>query len=276
MDVPKRIVDDPSADSVARALIEDARVETAGPGGKARTLAALGLAGGAGLASTSTAFAGLKMLGAGVLAVGVVASGAWLMTREDPPAPVHAGGSVMAPPPVAPSVSDVAPAIESARTPDVAPRSDAPRIVPKSAPRAPAAPAASTSSAAPSRLAEEARSLEVARRALEGHQARPALAALDRYERDFPRGELRPEATALRVEALAASGEESSAQALGRQFLSRYPGHPAVPRVRRAMGVTNLGLAPQPPAEVGLRPASNSELAPQPPAEVGPRPASNF
>jgi len=53
MDVPKRIVDDPSADSVARALIEDARVETAGPGGKARTLAALGLAGGAGLASTS-------------------------------------------------------------------------------------------------------------------------------------------------------------------------------------------------------------------------------
>ena len=67
MDVPKRIVDDPSADSVARALIEDARVETAGPGGKARTLAALGLAGGAGLASTSTAFAGLKVLGAGVL-----------------------------------------------------------------------------------------------------------------------------------------------------------------------------------------------------------------
>ncbi|MBN9162405.1 MAG: hypothetical protein BGO98_33710 [Myxococcales bacterium 68-20] len=241
MDVPKRIVDDPSADSVARALIEDARVETAGPGGKARTLAALGLAGGAGLASTSTAFAGLKVLGAGVLVVGgVVGLGAWMMTREDPPAPVHAGSSVIAQPPVAPSMSVVTPVAETARTPDVAPRSDAPRIVPKSAPRAPAAPAASASSAAPSRLAEEARSLEVARRALEGHQARSALAALDRYERDFPRGELRPEATALRVEALAASGDESSAQALGRQFLSRYPGHPAVPRVRRAMGATNF------------------------------------
>ncbi len=243
MDVPKRIVDDPAADSVARALIEDARVETAGPGGKARTLAALGLAGGAGLASTSTAFAGVKMLGAGVLAVGVVVAGAWMMTREDPPAPVHASSpSIIAPPPVAPSVSDGTPAgeSESARTPDVAPRSDAPRIVPKSTPRAPVAPAASTSSAAPSRLAEEARSLEVARRALEGHQARSALTALDRYERDFPRGELRPEATALRVEALAASGDESSAQALGRQFLSQYPGHPAVPRVRRAMGVTNF------------------------------------
>jgi hypothetical protein len=245
MDVPKRIVDDPSADALARALIEDARIETAGGNGKARALAALGLAGGAGLASTSTAFAGLKALGAGVLAAGALASGAWLLTRAEPTAPVPPSSSLSMPPPLAPSAAtmEVLP-LASVSTPDVAPRNDAPRSTPKSTPRASAVPVAptdaSTSASTSSRLAEEARNLELARRALEGHRASDALSTLDRYARDFPRGELRPEATALRVEALAASGDHVSARALGGHFLTHYPGHPAVPRVRRAMGDTNF------------------------------------
>jgi outer membrane protein assembly factor BamD (BamD/ComL family) len=98
------------------------------------------------------------------------------------------------------------------------------------------APSASERPPAASRLAEEARSLESARRELAGGRAGAALATLDRYEREHAAGELRPEATALRVEALAASGDAAGARALGQAFLARHPAHPAAARVRRALG----------------------------------------
>lgn len=88
-------------------------------------------------------------------------------------------------------------------------------------------------------LAAEAHVLERARLEIVEHRAAAALATLDGYDRSFPFGSLRPEATALRVEALATAGDRSAARSLGAHFLAKYPEHPAASRVRRAMDGTN-------------------------------------
>jgi hypothetical protein len=241
MDAPKRIVDDPAADSIARSLIEDARSETATPGAKGRTLAALGVIGATTVATTtSSALTALKALGVGVLTAGLLAGGALIATRgADPPTAPSIVTPSPLPPEASPPVEIAPPAVVSAPT-----ASSSPRVAAKPRARAPdakMAAAPSPSSSAPTtRLAEEAQNLEAARRELGARNAQSALVLLDRYERDFPRGELRPEATALRVEALAASGNEVAAKALGRQFLERNAGHPAAARVRRAIGDTNF------------------------------------
>jgi outer membrane protein assembly factor BamD (BamD/ComL family) len=79
----------------------------------------------------------------------------------------------------------------------------------------------------------EAAALEAARVELGAGRASAALAALDGYDQRFPHGELQPEATALRVEALMASGNSSAARSLGADFLAKHPRHPAAARVRR-------------------------------------------
>jgi hypothetical protein len=50
-----------------------------------------------------------------------------------------------------------------------------------------------------------------------------ALEALDRYSREFPLGELVPEALLLRVEVLRARGDHTRARALANQFVAHNP-----------------------------------------------------
>ena len=74
-----------------------------------------------------------------------------------------------------------------------------------------------------SRLAEEMHLLDAARRALASGDPRSALATLNDYERAFPSGALRPEASVLEVRALLATGDRAGAEALGQSVIERAP-----------------------------------------------------
>lgn len=72
--------------------------------------------------------------------------------------------------------------------------------------------------------------------ALRAKDARAALDLLDRYDRDFPRGALAPEATVARIEALVAAGDLATARALAETFLAAHADSPLAHRVRRSVG----------------------------------------
>jgi hypothetical protein len=63
----------------------------------------------------------------------------------------------------------------------------------------------------PSRLGEETGLLDGARQALAGGHPRAALELLDRYDREFPGGTLKPESVVLRVDSLVKSGNGAAA-----------------------------------------------------------------
>jgi hypothetical protein len=79
------------------------------------------------------------------------------------------------------------------------------------------APTAAASSAAPELMGEVVL-LDRVRASLAGKRPADAIAELDRYRRDFPRGTLTPEATVLRIEALLQAGDRSAAAELAKPF----------------------------------------------------------
>jgi hypothetical protein len=78
--------------------------------------------------------------------------------------------------------------------------------------------------------------LRSARRALDAGSPAQALALLDRYAAEFPRGALKSEEQAARVQALCAAGNVASAQRTTKQFLEQHPGSPLTDRVRASCG----------------------------------------
>jgi len=92
-----------------------------------------------------------------------------------------------------------------------------------------AAPVATTA------LAEEMRLLDAARRSLASGDSRGALSTLASYERAFPQGALRPEASVLKVRALLAAGDRSGAEALGQRVIERAPKSEHADAVRAAL-----------------------------------------
>lgn len=72
-------------------------------------------------------------------------------------------------------------------------------------------------------LRDELTRLERARTALHDRRARVALSTLDDYDRAYPRGALREEAEALRIETLLALDEVARARELGAAFVRSYP-----------------------------------------------------
>jgi len=82
----------------------------------------------------------------------------------------------------------------------------------------------------------EIAAIALARGELDKGNARAGLAALDRYQQEFPRGALAPEATVLRIEALLLSGDRSRAKSLGEAFLKAHPKSPHAQRVRSLIG----------------------------------------
>lgn len=84
--------------------------------------------------------------------------------------------------------------------------------------------AALPSKKAPSSLAGEMQLLDQARSALKSRKdPNEALRLLTTYERKYPDGALRPEATVLRVAALEESGAGDRADALKSEFLKAHP-----------------------------------------------------
>jgi hypothetical protein len=75
--------------------------------------------------------------------------------------------------------------------------------------------------------------IDAARTAVKAGATDRALALLRRYDATYPGGAFRPEALALRIEALDHGGRGAEAQALAREFLARYPQSPVADRVAR-------------------------------------------
>lgn len=98
-----------------------------------------------------------------------------------------------------------------------------------------AAPPPSTTTsvvASGTRLADEVRAFEQAEASFRRGDVAAAVAALDRYDRDFARGALAPEAEVLRIELLDAQGHGAAARARAQAFLAARPEAPAARRLR--------------------------------------------
>jgi hypothetical protein len=81
-------------------------------------------------------------------------------------------------------------------------------------------------------LREQVRLLEHARAELSARRTRMSLAALDEYERRFPKGPLAPEAAVLHIEAFLLDGQRAAAERMGAAFLRAHPAGPHAQRVR--------------------------------------------
>jgi hypothetical protein len=169
------------------------------------------------VASTS----GWPALTIGVVAV--VAAGVagvhWVRGRHSERAPIVAA-RVAAPTAVPPALAPPSPAEAN----DVArPAAELPRH--RRAPVPAAAP--------PSDLRAEIALIDATRNAVAAHADDRALALIRRYEATYPTGTFRPEATVLRIEALADLGHTSEARALARRFIAAHPDNPLADRVAR-------------------------------------------
>jgi outer membrane protein assembly factor BamD (BamD/ComL family) len=74
--------------------------------------------------------------------------------------------------------------------------------------------------------------IEAARAGVAARNGKSALAALDSYAAQFPRGAFGQESVVLRVRALDQSGSSAAATALARSFIARYPQSPHVARLK--------------------------------------------
>lgn len=81
-------------------------------------------------------------------------------------------------------------------------------------------------------LEDELLLFKQAKRAADSGRANEALALLDRYAKEFPKGVLRLEAQVVRAEALCAAGRTSAAIKLRDRFVDSHPSHPLASRMR--------------------------------------------
>jgi hypothetical protein len=85
-------------------------------------------------------------------------------------------------------------------------------------------------------LAHELSTLDAARGMLARGDAGGALARLDRYAHAYPHGRLALEAEVLRIDALDAAGRTDAARARAQTFLDRHPHSVLAARVRTRLG----------------------------------------
>jgi hypothetical protein len=153
--------------------------------------------------------------------------------RESRPIPPAAPArAVVADPPLASSVTSDPPAPALVASPLRAPLV-APTIV-----RA-LAPAHSTTASPVPTFSDELATLDSARHAINAGEAARALSILDGYRTHFPVGVMGPEASILRVEALAKAGDHAAAERAAEGFLMSNPTSPYASRVRSLIGESN-------------------------------------
>jgi hypothetical protein len=238
MNDPERIMDGHS-DELATTLMRSVRRDAPSPRARAATLAAVGIGAAALPATTGVAAAAGKVVGitafgfAKSIAIGagtaVVLLAVVHQTSKPSASVVMAPVESTAPAPVAPPVQQASPppSVAATAAPELAPLA-----AEKPAPARLRAQPTAEPARAESTLAAEVAALDGARSAARNRDAAGALALLDAYERDFPGGVLAVEATVLRIEALANSGQSERALAVGRALLSRSPSGPHAERIR--------------------------------------------
>jgi hypothetical protein len=245
MNDPERLLTDPSSGLPARLLRAGA---AEGPPERSleRTLAALGAAattlgtaGAAGAlgAATTGKVASLTLLGlakwAGVGIASGVAVSVVAHAVEPAPAPILARAT--------PQVELVNPPRLPAPKPEVARVTTAPEPAPSvEAPRqavAGPAPEARPSESAGAPLAAEVAFVDRGRTAFQRGDAAAALTALQTYEREYPERRLLPEVLYLRMEALAASGDQAGARELARRVVRDFSKSPHATRARAVLGM---------------------------------------
>jgi hypothetical protein len=230
---PPRLGDD--AGNEHASMLRAARAYRPSAEGRARTLAALGLAGATTTAAAGAAAgAGAKASGWGfgaklglsivALALGGGGFAAWRAQSTPGSFGSKTNIVVSATPATPESVtavpSDVVPPIVLSAT------ATATSATAKSTkPKPTAAPASSS-------LAAEVAALDAASKALAGGDAAGALRRLDAYQKDHPNGALALEAQVLRIEALARTGDKARAKSLAQNFLKAHPTSVLAPRVR--------------------------------------------
>ncbi|WP_437980288.1 hypothetical protein [Sorangium sp. So ce117] len=248
---PRRLLEE-SDNPLERALLSAGASYPTSPETRAKTLAALGLAGAAALSASVAAPAALSAAGVSATSsslavklgwtkilvalstVGMLAgipAGYLAWRGQDAPDVVaaHRFGPALADP-VAQTAAQrpaQAPAPEEA----LAEETVAPALAGGSS-------AAATKldpkpSGARAALEAELGALDAARTMLASGNARGALSLLDAYSRAHPRGRLSLEAEVLRIDALAKSGRSDAASQRAAAFLRRHPNSVLASRVRR-------------------------------------------
>jgi len=232
MDDPDRMLDQ-TGSALERALLREGRAYLGPEELRSKTLAALGLAGTAGLA-TGGALAwfsaktwGTKLLltlSAASVLVGIPV-GYFTLRHAPTPAPALRPAEVS--PPLAKSPAPAARPVQ--------PEPPMPLPAVSSTAPAPARAGAGTGTASSSLRAELA-ALDAARSTLASGNSVGALSFLDAYFRTFPRGRLHPEAEVLRIDALAKGGRMDDARRYAQEFLRRHPSSVLAARVQTIAG----------------------------------------
>jgi TolA-binding protein len=234
---PKRLTVVGATD-LERTLLQAARRDQPPPELTARMAAGLGISIGAAVTAASVPAAAAPVmaakttvgawLAAGAIAAAVTAGvvGVRLSARTE--APAVKASEAAAPAAVAPAAEDpVAPAATNRGT-----RVERPRHRPVAAPSPAVAPARGDEGD----LRDQIALIDAARTAVKAGASERALVLLRRYDATYPGGAFRPEALALRIEALDQDGRQTEARALARDFLARYPQSPVADRVTRVAG----------------------------------------
>jgi len=93
-------------------------------------------------------------------------------------------------------------------------------------------------------LRDEIALVDSARDALSAGSAPRALDILRRYQERYPSGSFRPEAAAVRIEALVKLGREAEARALATRFVADHRGSLLATRVAELVGLVEPPTAP--------------------------------
>jgi tetratricopeptide (TPR) repeat protein len=194
------------------------------------------------------------MIGTGIVAVAAVAAGLWVVNGSAPPsapveqpapAPLEAATPVAsAPLPESPVTAAPGPMTAPAAPPAgaLAAETPTPGAPPAKAPpkgavaKGSATAAAPTAPPAPSKDAEAAERLEVARAKLASNLVDPAVADLRQIVLDYPGSAVAVEASFLAGDALEKAGRAEDAMAVYVEFDRRFAGNPRVAgsKLRRA------------------------------------------
>ncbi|WP_437596310.1 hypothetical protein [Sorangium sp. So ce590] len=252
MSEPRRMLEE-SDSPLERALLSAGASYQTSPETRAKTMAALGLAGAAALSASVVAPAAVSAAGTAAASsslavklgwtkilvalstVGVLAgipAGylAWRGQQAPEPLAVHRFGGALADP-IARAAPRPTPAAQAAPVEAPPEELPAPARAGDSGGAAPrVAPKPSASSTA---LQAELSALDAARTTLASGNAQGALALLDAYSREHPRGRMALEAEVLRIDALAKSGRPDAASQRAETFLRRHPNSVLASRVRR-------------------------------------------
>jgi TolA-binding protein len=88
-------------------------------------------------------------------------------------------------------------------------------------------------------IAEQIALVDAARSAVRSGDVERALAAVRKYQAEYPRGAFRPEAAALKVEALVKAGRTAEARAAAERFVVAYGPGPLTDRVALLAGISH-------------------------------------